>query len=158
MEIWGIWVLSSRSNGRFRARLFQLSARKTTSLSTSFRPISSTKASLEPPRRARSRRPIRVKSDNISFSNCPSRLGSYNSSNTFNKQTRRLLSTQRDFLEQKGWLQEELETTHQEPLFYPKFHCELNFIERFWCSAKFYTRENCQYSLDGLREVLQPYS
>lgn len=67
---------------------------------------------------------------------------------------RRLLSVQRDFLEQKGWLEDELEKAHQELLFYPKFHCELNFIERFWCSAKFYTRENCQYSLEGLREVL----
>ena len=60
----------------------------------------------------------------------------------------------RHFIEQKGWLQEELETPHQELLFYPKFHCEPNFIERFWCAAKFYTRENFQYSLDGLREVL----
>lgn len=67
---------------------------------------------------------------------------------------RRLLSEQRDFCEQKGWLEQELEMAHQELIFYPKFHCELNFIERFWCSAKYYTRENCQYSLEGLREVV----
>jgi len=30
----------------------------------------------------------------------------------------------------------------------------LNFIERFWCAAKFYARENRQYSLEGLREIL----
>lgn len=41
-----------------------------------------------------------------------------------------------------------------EVIFYPKFHCELNFIERFWCAAKFYARENCKYSLDGLRETI----
>ena len=39
-------------------------------------------------------------------------------------------------------------------IFYPKFHCELNFIERFWCSAKHYTRENCSYSLTGLRATI----
>ena len=41
-----------------------------------------------------------------------------------------------------------------EVIFYPKFHCELNFIERFWCSAKHYARENCSYSLEGLRETV----
>ncbi|RPB11554.1 hypothetical protein P167DRAFT_489137, partial [Morchella conica CCBAS932] len=39
-------------------------------------------------------------------------------------------------------------------IFYPKFHCELNFIERFWCVVKYYPRENCQYSLEGLRETI----
>ena len=34
-------------------------------------------------------------------------------------------------------------------IFYPKFHCELNFIERYWCGAKWYARENCGYSLDA---------
>jgi len=27
-------------------------------------------------------------------------------------------------------------------------------ISRFWCSAKWHTRENCEYSLKGLRRVL----
>jgi hypothetical protein len=43
---------------------------------------------------------------------------------------------QPDFIGQKGRLQEELEAANQTVMFYPKFHCELNFIERFWCAAK----------------------
>jgi len=39
-------------------------------------------------------------------------------------------------------------------IFYPKFHCELNFIERFWCAAKYFAGENCQYSLEGLRKTI----
>ena len=69
-----------------------------------------------------------------------------------------LLQSQRDFVEQKGRLQEEVEATGHYVIFYPKFHCELNFIERFWCSAKHYARENCEYSLKGLRRSLPPSS
>jgi hypothetical protein len=36
----------------------------------------------------------------------------------------------------------------------PKFHCEMNFIERFWCGAKWYSRENCSYSFEGLRATV----
>jgi hypothetical protein len=65
-----------------------------------------------------------------------------------------VMAAQRDFQEQKGWLQEEFEAAHQEVIFYPKFHCELNFIEQFWCAAKWYSRENCEYSIEGLRRVV----
>ena len=67
---------------------------------------------------------------------------------------RRVLSQQRDFREQKGQLQEEVEAANHLIIFYPKFHCELNFIERFWCAAKWYARENCEYSLGGLRKIV----
>jgi hypothetical protein len=50
-----------------------------------------------------------------------------------------LLAAQRDFCEQKGSLQEALEAGNQEVIFYPKFHCELNFVEHFWCAAKWYS-------------------
>ena len=36
-------------------------------------------------------------------------------------------------------------------MYYPKYHCELNHIEHFWCSAKKWARENCNYTLDDLR-------
>jgi len=65
-----------------------------------------------------------------------------------------VLGQECDFLEQKGRLQEELEALGQRVIFYAKSHCELNFIERFWCSAKYYAWENCQYSLEGRRETI----
>ena len=34
-------------------------------------------------------------------------------------------------------------------LFYPKFHCELNFIESYWCQAKWFERENCGYNFEA---------
>ena len=42
-----------------------------------------------------------------------------------------LLQSQPDFKEQKGWLQELLEQAGHSIVFYLKFHCELNFMERF---------------------------
>ena len=56
---------------------------------------------------------------------------------------RTLIAKQPDFLEQKRRLEEELNLLGLEVIFYPKFHCELNFIERLWCSAKHYVRDNC---------------
>ena len=39
-------------------------------------------------------------------------------------------------------------------LFYPKFHCELNFIERYWCQAKWFARENCGYDFEALKTTV----
>lgn len=52
---------------------------------------------------------------------------------------------ERDSQEQKERLQEELEAANQKFIFYPKFNCELIFIENFWCAAKWYVEytENC---------------
>ena len=54
---------------------------------------------------------------------------------------RTLMASQQDFQQQKGRLEEELQVAGQFVIFYPKFHCELNFIERFWCSTKYYARD-----------------
>ena len=47
---------------------------------------------------------------------------------------------------------------HEHPgdlcLFLPKFHCEVNWIERFWGTAKAYARKHCLYTLPGLRETV----
>lgn len=67
---------------------------------------------------------------------------------------RTLLANQADFLEQKSTLHELLIAEGMDLLLYPKFHPELNFIERFWSSTKRYARENCTYSFVGLRKLV----
>ncbi len=44
---------------------------------------------------------------------------------------RRIISLQPDFLAQKCALQETIEEADHVCIFYPKFYCELNFIERY---------------------------
>ena len=39
-------------------------------------------------------------------------------------------------------------------VFIPKFHCELNPIERCWCHAKKYTRAHCNGSIIRLRKIV----
>ena len=67
---------------------------------------------------------------------------------------RAVMTNEPDFRDQKGRLEEELESGGQLMIFYPKFHCGLNFIEWYWCGCKWYARENCQYTLPGLRETV----
>jgi hypothetical protein len=49
---------------------------------------------------------------------------------------RRLLFLQADFVAQKSLLEELVESRGHFCDFYPKYHCELNFIEQFWGAAK----------------------
>lgn len=67
---------------------------------------------------------------------------------------RKILAAERDFVEQKCRLQEEVERRGHIALFYPKFHCELNFIEMYWGNAKKHARDNCDYSFPGLRKTV----
>src|SRR5579862_4671019 len=48
----------------------------------------------------------------------------------------RILETQPDFANQKGLLEEIVVGAGHFIVFYPKFHCELNYIEQFWGSNK----------------------
>ena len=41
-------------------------------------------------------------------------------------------------------------------MFIPKFHCELDPIERVWGKAKQYTRSHCDYSFPGLQANIVP--
>lgn len=67
---------------------------------------------------------------------------------------RNVLMMEPDFQQQKCQLQEKLEACGQVVLFLPKFHCELNPIESYWCQAKWYCRENCDYTFSGLRDTV----
>lgn len=63
-----------------------------------------------------------------------------------------LMSIQEDFKLQKSLLQEAVESQGHLPLLFPKFHCELNWIEHFWGAAKWHTRKNCRYGIQDLRD------
>ena len=66
----------------------------------------------------------------------------------------KLMAAQPDFLAQKGLLQERLEARGHLVMFLPKFHPELNWIELYWGAAKRKAREECDYSLKGLRRTV----
>ncbi|PKY51387.1 hypothetical protein RhiirA4_424476 [Rhizophagus irregularis] len=59
-----------------------------------------------------------------------------------------------DFKSQKSQLQEEIEKRGHICIFYPKYHCELNYIEMYWGAAKRYTRENCNYTWSSLQKTV----
>lgn len=65
-----------------------------------------------------------------------------------------ILQNQPDFLEQKSRLEEIIIARGHKVIFYPKFHCELNYIENFWGAAKRYTRANCNYTWEGLLKTV----
>lgn len=67
---------------------------------------------------------------------------------------RRILENQPDFANEKSLLQTTIEELGHECIFYPKFHCEFNFIEFFWAAVKRYTREQCNYSFAGLESTV----
>ena len=75
----------------------------------------------------------------------------------------RMLATQSDFVAECSALQHAVETrvtiagvtcNRHLCLFLPKFHCELNWIERMWGASKAYCRSHCMYTLQGLRDTV----
>ncbi|RPB06435.1 hypothetical protein P167DRAFT_497654, partial [Morchella conica CCBAS932] len=66
----------------------------------------------------------------------------------------RLMSIQPDFKDQTSKVQQLVTERGHLAIVYPKFHCELNWIEYFWDAAKWYTRKNCTYTLSALRSCI----
>jgi len=82
-------------------------------------------------------------------------VGFCNSSSlTNNCCMRHVLEKQADFANQHCLLQEVIEAREHKVIFYPKFHCELNYIEMYWGAVKKYTRANCDYTWRGLQQVV----
>ena len=70
------------------------------------------------------------------------------------KKMREILATHEDFSSQKTILEELVESQSHICLFLPRFHCELNPIERVWCHSKKHTRANVNGSITRLRDIL----
>ena len=68
--------------------------------------------------------------------------------------TCQVISLKSDFFIQKEVIEELIEKADYKYIFYPKFYCELNFIERYWRAYKRYIWENCNYSWNGLQQVV----
>ena len=50
------------------------------------------------------------------------------------------------------WLTETVHNRNHEILFFPKFHCELNFIEMVWGYLKAKLLAECEFSFTALKE------
>ena len=57
-------------------------------------------------------------------------------------------------MEQEEWLAEVVKKAGFNIIFYPKYHCELNYIEMVWGWAKSYHRRTCTYNYKDLKSEL----
>ena len=67
---------------------------------------------------------------------------------------RHILAAQPDFLAQKSALAQAVEESDNIFDLYPKYHCECNFIERYWGAAKRQARQQCDYKFESLKRVV----
>ena len=66
------------------------------------------------------------------------------------------LASHDDFRNKKNKVERLLVRFDYQAMFIPKFHCELNPIERVWGRAKVYARNHCNYSFVGLQNTVTP--
>ena len=59
-----------------------------------------------------------------------------------------------DFRDEKSMIERMLTERGHVPCFLPKFHPELNPIERVWAQLKRFTKAHCKYSIQSLRKKI----
>ena len=69
---------------------------------------------------------------------------------------RTVLSQNDDFKNEKAAVQQYVESRGHKAFFLPKFHCEMNPIERVWGQSKRYCRAYTNFTLVNLRQILNP--
>lgn len=67
-----------------------------------------------------------------------------------------VLGSHADFKNEKTALEHFVQEKTHRAIYLPKFHCELNPIERVWGEAKCFTRSHCDYSFAGLERTIVP--
>ena len=70
------------------------------------------------------------------------------------KQMREELASHDDFLSEKSIVEKLVEGRDHKCVFIPKFHCELNPIERVWCHAKKHVRSHNNGTIVRLRKLV----
>ena len=65
-----------------------------------------------------------------------------------------VLSQEPDFTGKKEWLTEVVNAAGFNIIFFPKYHCELNFIEMIWGWVKGHHRRTCTYNYADLKKRL----
>lgn len=70
------------------------------------------------------------------------------------EQMREVLHGMADFKYEKTRVETLLHSNSFKGYFIPKFHCELNPIERVWAQSKKFTRAHCDYTFHGLENTL----
>ena len=69
---------------------------------------------------------------------------------------RKTLKEMHDFKYEKTKVETMIAARGHRCIFIPKYHCELNPIERVWGHAKQYTRSHCDYTFAGLERTIEP--
>ena len=69
---------------------------------------------------------------------------------------RTILSFHHDFRNEKTLVEQFILDEGHQVVFLPKFHCELNPIERVWGQAKCHCRQYSNYTLARLRNIIHP--
>lgn len=69
---------------------------------------------------------------------------------------RTVLANHEDFVKEKTNVEHYVESRGHIALFLPKFHCELNPIERVWGHSKRYCRAYTNFTLIKLRQIINP--